>query len=198
MSIGEGLAVRLGPLFVFLILDQSCYLRKKSSSTVSKIHTYKVYRGEKTKWLIEAIAEGFDTTCDYWLKAYSGGKQLPYDKVDLPAVGDRSFLVAIDTEVLDLGPVIIEVGVAIPDNEFPSGYREAYEKVGLMEVYSKVTRRFWDYSDPVVVESIHGGGLSIRATLLEVPAEDAGYEYLIEARENFLRDEDNNRLMCIR
>ena len=188
--------MRLGPLLVFLIHGHSRYLRKKSSSSVSNIHTYKVYRGEKTKWLIEAIAEGFDTSCDYWLTAYSGGKQKRYDKVDLPAVGDRSFLVAIDTEDLDLGPMKIEVGVAIPDNEFPSGYRVAYEKVWLMEVYAKVTRRFWDCSDPVVVESIHGGGLSIRASLLEVPAEDAEYEYLIDADDNYLIDEDNERLMC--
>lgn len=188
--------MRLGPLFVFLILNGSRYLRKKSSSKVSNIHTYKVYRGEKTKWLIEAIAEGFDTTCDYWLTVICGSKRKRFDKVDLPAVGDRSFLVAIDTEDLDLGPVIIRVGVAIPDNEFPSGYREAYEKVWLMEVYDKVTRRFWDYSDPVVVESIHGGGLSIRASLLEVPAEDAEYEYLIDADGNYIIDEDNERLMC--
>ena len=46
------------------------------------------------------------------------------------------------------------------------------------------------------MESIHGGGLSIRASLLEVPAEDAEYEYLIDADDNYLIDEDNERLMC--
>lgn len=178
--------------------------RKKISSQkiirkVSLKNTYKVYRGEKTKWLIEAIAEGFDTDgCDYWLSVHCGGKMKRFEKVDLPAAGDRTFTVSIDTRELGIGPMVIVVGVVIPDDDFASGERLAIEKMRLCEVVMPITRRYWDTSKSVVAESIHSGGLSLRATLLEVPAADSDYEYLIDEDGNYLVDEDDERLMCIK
>ena len=161
-------------------------------------NTYKVYRGEKTKWLIEALAEGFDTECDYTLRVCCGGKSKTYEKVDLPVAGDRSFTVSIDTKNLGLGPMVIAVGVSVPYDTFPYGDRYAIEKMKLCEVVMPLTRRYWDTSKPVVVESIHSGGLSLRATLLEVPVEDANHEYLIEGDDNYIIDEDNEKIMCLK